>query len=314
MKDGLILCEIDSRSSSGLPAGWPLRSDQLGPVISCGSALRDGCQNGFRQASGGREIPWHENPADYTDQERETISAYHQWYKEQLVGTLQEVRRLVKSRKDVPLIYNINNPRYRRLRRRTDCGAALRLRHRPGESPLGELSLLGHPENTSENSQTSRTHQEHPALCREWRRAVSERCDLALRAGWRTTGPLRTGRPAVYPPRATWGGIGRGPEQLPQYDRRSQRPLSLIANLTQYDNRRVLHLLNWTGDAENEANYLPPVENVTVRMIIPDGQQVRRVSTVLAAPFRHRQSGQELEVHLPRVEAYQAVTVELDGQ
>ncbi len=71
----------------------------------------DGCRDGFRQASGGKEIPWHENPSEYTAQERETIADYHSWYKEQLVATLQEVRRIVKSHKDIPLIYNINNPR-----------------------------------------------------------------------------------------------------------------------------------------------------------------------------------------------------------
>jgi hypothetical protein len=89
-------------------------------------------------------------------------------------------------------------------------------------------------------------------------------------------------------------------------------PPSLIANLTQHGNRRVLHLLNWTGDAENEANYLPPVENVTVRMTIPDGAKVRRVSTFLKAPLRWKQSGRELELRLGRVEAYQAIAVDFE--
>lgn len=93
---------------------------------------------------------------------------------------------------------------------------------------------------------------------------------------------------------------------------RIEAPPTLIANLTQNGNRRVLHLLNWTGDAENEANYLPPVENVTLRMTVPNGTKVRRVSTLLKTPFRKKQSGQELEIHLPRVEAYQAVTVDFE--
>ena len=93
---------------------------------------------------------------------------------------------------------------------------------------------------------------------------------------------------------------------------RVEAPPSVIANLTQNGNRRVLHLLNWTGDAENEANYLPPVENVTLRMTIPDGMKVRRVSSFLDAALRQRQSGQELDMLLPRVEAYQAVAVELE--
>ena len=93
---------------------------------------------------------------------------------------------------------------------------------------------------------------------------------------------------------------------------RVDAPPSLIANLTRNGNRRVLHLLNWTGDAENEANYLPPVENVTVQMSIPDGAKVRRVSTFLKAPLHWKQSGRELDIRLPRVEAYQAVTVDFE--
>jgi hypothetical protein len=93
---------------------------------------------------------------------------------------------------------------------------------------------------------------------------------------------------------------------------RVDAPPSLIANLTRNGNRRVLHLLNWTGDAENEANYLPPVEDVTVHLTIPDGAKVRRVSTFLKAPHHWKQSGRELEVRLPRVEAYQAVIVDFE--
>ena len=37
------------------------------------------------------------------------IAEYHQWYYEQLIGVLQQVRRMVKSHKDIPLIYNMNN-------------------------------------------------------------------------------------------------------------------------------------------------------------------------------------------------------------
>jgi hypothetical protein len=91
-------------------------------------------------------------------------------------------------------------------------------------------------------------------------------------------------------------------------------PPSLIANLTQNGDRRVLHLLNWTGDAENEANYLPPVSNVTVRIAIPEGMKVRRVSTFLETPLRTRQVDHQLEIRLARVEAYQAVVVEFAGR
>jgi hypothetical protein len=69
----------------------------------------DGCRTGFREATG-RALPWRENSKDYTQQELALINRYHQWYADVLVDILREVRRLVKSHKDIPLIYNINNP------------------------------------------------------------------------------------------------------------------------------------------------------------------------------------------------------------
>jgi hypothetical protein len=69
----------------------------------------DGCRNGFRQATG-LELPWHENEAGYTAADLATIKRYHEWLQDNLVDTLRTVRQIVKSHKDIPLIYNINNP------------------------------------------------------------------------------------------------------------------------------------------------------------------------------------------------------------
>lgn len=69
----------------------------------------DGCRRGFRQA-GGEELPYHEKRADYTPKELAAIGRYHDWYREELVGILDQARKLVKSHKDIPLIANINNP------------------------------------------------------------------------------------------------------------------------------------------------------------------------------------------------------------
>jgi hypothetical protein len=518
----------------------------------------DGCRDGFRQASAGKEIPWHENPSAYTAQERETIAEYQHWYQEQLVATLQEVRRIVKSHKDIPLIYNIGHARrmadedprifraldaflYERghslleraegvsLARAAGLGvwpyvgvynnwprvipngldyqqeifatvafggapivaqpygyvsdpenrrwvgipfAVLQEHERdfagfenvpyaavvyadrdpPGRAPatwfwptdvrastrgafaaclyghvqvssLPEL-ILDQPEKLAryrvlyladvphltppriKNIQhyvergggliaSGATSLYGPAGERLERFALEDllRVRPARREGalaetlnsyrLMTGGPndlyllprAESGAPATQgrmvplwhfePVDALDGGAvqmdivtgdGRRPilpgvvtarygqgrvtylasslESLYGSTRQSllgnllrslveeaagtpppcrvDAPPSLITNLTQNGNRRVLHLLNWTGDAENEANYLPPVENVTVRMTIPDGLRVRQVSTLLDAPFRQKQSARELEVRLPRVEAYQAVTVELD--
>jgi len=88
-------------------------------------------------------------------------------------------------------------------------------------------------------------------------------------------------------------------------------PSTLIVNLTQNANRRVLHLLNWTTEPENESGYLPPIENVCVRLRIPEGRQVRRLSGFPETSFQHKRSGQELELRFPRIDAYEGITFEL---
>ena len=69
----------------------------------------DGCVNGFKKASG-LDLPYHESDAEYTEEELKTIDKYHSWYREELMGVLKKVREIVKANKDVPLIYNIENP------------------------------------------------------------------------------------------------------------------------------------------------------------------------------------------------------------
>ena len=69
----------------------------------------DGCVKGFRKATG-LELPWHEAEADYTQEELKTIDKYHSWYHEELISIMYKVREIVKSYKNIPLIYNIDNP------------------------------------------------------------------------------------------------------------------------------------------------------------------------------------------------------------
>jgi hypothetical protein len=88
-------------------------------------------------------------------------------------------------------------------------------------------------------------------------------------------------------------------------------PSSLIVNLTQNGNRRVLHLLNWTTESDNESGYLPPIENVRVRLRIPEGRHVRQLKGFPETSFRHKQSGQELELRFPRVGVYEGISFEL---
>lgn len=78
---------------------WPGRS-----VCYC-----DGCRNGFRKATG-MELPWHERDADYSAADLAAIDRYHSWYQDNLVQIVRQVRKLVKSYKNIPLIYNIADP------------------------------------------------------------------------------------------------------------------------------------------------------------------------------------------------------------
>jgi hypothetical protein len=69
----------------------------------------DGCVKGFGKDTG-LELPWHKSDSDYSNTDLETIEKYHAWYREKLIGIVNEVRGIVKSFKDIPLIYNINDP------------------------------------------------------------------------------------------------------------------------------------------------------------------------------------------------------------
>ena len=68
-----------------------------------------GCRGGFRKSTG-LEIPYRPNAQDYTSRESEIIGRYHDWYQDELAGIVVKVREIVKRHKDIPLIYNINDP------------------------------------------------------------------------------------------------------------------------------------------------------------------------------------------------------------
>ena len=93
-------------------------------------------------------------------------------------------------------------------------------------------------------------------------------------------------------------------------------PAGLLANLTEKENRMVLHLTNWTGNKferpwVNEY-YLAPVEDVRVIIRIPEHKRIKNVSLLVESNYKKRITGSNLEVILPSVEAYQAVVVEME--
>jgi hypothetical protein len=85
-------------------------------------------------------------------------------------------------------------------------------------------------------------------------------------------------------------------------------PESLVTNLTAKGARRVLHLTNWTGDGFEKSHvgryYVAPVENVRIR--IPAAAQ--DVHSYPAQGMTQRRKGASLELTIPRVGGYQALT------
>jgi hypothetical protein len=93
-------------------------------------------------------------------------------------------------------------------------------------------------------------------------------------------------------------------------------PASLIANMTIKGDMIVLHMTNWTGNKfeqplRNEY-YLSPLENIRLRIHIPDNRKVRNVYTLVEADYKKSITGQTLELFFPRIGAYQAVVVNLE--
>jgi hypothetical protein len=103
------------------------------------------------------------------------------------------------------------------------------------------------------------------------------------------------------------------PEQAP-YE--LQAPAGLICNMTTNGNSRVLHMTNWTGNKFErmltKEYYLGPVEDVILRIRLPQQKRVQNIDTFVAAPSRRRDLGGAVEISFPRIEAYQAVHLELE--
>ncbi|MHC4628940.1 MAG: hypothetical protein ACYTDV_18325, partial [Planctomycetota bacterium] len=93
-------------------------------------------------------------------------------------------------------------------------------------------------------------------------------------------------------------------------------PAGLICNMTANGSRRVLHITNWTGNKFErmltKEYYLAPVEDVVLRIRLPRQKRVKSVSTFVPGTSKRRDLDGVLEIKFPRVEAYQAVHLELE--
>src|SRR5690554_2274447 len=93
-------------------------------------------------------------------------------------------------------------------------------------------------------------------------------------------------------------------------------PAGLLANLTEKENQMVLHLTNWTGNKFEKPwineYYIAPVENVRLKIRIPEDKRIKNISMFIDTDYEKKIGGRQVEVFLPKVEAYQAVMVEFE--
>ena len=68
----------------------------------------DGCRRGFHDACG-LQLPYREDPSQYSASERETIARYHDWYRQRMVEVFREVKQRIRARKNIPLVFNLNH-------------------------------------------------------------------------------------------------------------------------------------------------------------------------------------------------------------
>ncbi|MCC6861193.1 MAG: hypothetical protein IT158_21675 [Bryobacterales bacterium] len=110
------------------------------------------------------------------------------------------------------------------------------------------------------------------------------------------------------------GLIAKAAPEPPPY--RMEAPAALIANLSIKDNTRILHMANWTGNKLERAGaneyYLSPVENVRVRLALPQGKRVSKVELLAPGASRKELKASSLEVLIPRIRTYQALRVDLE--
>ena len=93
-------------------------------------------------------------------------------------------------------------------------------------------------------------------------------------------------------------------------------PATLITNMMSRGDTRVLHLINWTGckyeSLQQNAYYIPPIENVVIRFRIPRGKRVSGIKLFVPAASSHRIEEDVLHVTLPKIDTYQGVVIEME--
>ncbi len=67
---------------------------------------------------------------------------------------------------------------------------------------------------------------------------------------------------------------------------------TLITNMTVNGNKRVFHLINWTGSQSERmwqnVYYIPPIENVTIKYKIPAGKRINKITSFIPIDFSQK--------------------------
>jgi hypothetical protein len=90
---------------------------------------------------------------------------------------------------------------------------------------------------------------------------------------------------------------------------------SLITNMTVNGDRMVFHLINRTASNQERMwqniYYIPPIENVTIKVRIPDGKKIKNITSFVPVAFSQKRENNILEITLSRIEKYQAIVIEM---
>ncbi|HET9434845.1 MAG TPA: hypothetical protein VFO37_13850, partial [Chitinophagaceae bacterium] len=90
---------------------------------------------------------------------------------------------------------------------------------------------------------------------------------------------------------------------------------SLITNMTMNGNKMVFHLINRTASNQERMwqniYYIPPIENVKIKVRIPDGKKIKNITPFLPVAVSQKRENNFLEITLSRIEKYQAIVIEM---
>jgi hypothetical protein len=91
---------------------------------------------------------------------------------------------------------------------------------------------------------------------------------------------------------------------------------TLITNMTVNGDKRVFHLITWTGN-QNEnmwqnVYYIPGIENVTIKFRIPDGKKIKNISSFVPVKLTRKQDKNILSIGIPYIDKYQGIVIEME--